>query len=196
MKHVAWKFYTFGQVDKEEQWLNEMAARGLMLTDVFAVRYTFEQGTPGEYGYRIELLDNLPSHPESARYLRFLEETGVECVGTFARWVYLRRKTAYGPFELYSDIDSKIRHYKRITLIANVMTIMMLCFTVMFLCEAFSQYTGYLDWYRRGFSCKPYHIRYFMSSGTFLLIAAIMQVIALPVKKAIHGLKKERTIRE
>ncbi len=30
------------------------------------------------------------------------------------RWVYLRKNKAYGEFELFSDIDSKIKHYKRL----------------------------------------------------------------------------------
>ncbi|NMA61802.1 MAG: DUF2812 domain-containing protein [Firmicutes bacterium] len=30
------------------------------------------------------------------------------------RWVYLRKKSAEGPFHLYSDKESRINHYKRI----------------------------------------------------------------------------------
>ena len=69
---------------------------------------------PGAYQVRMELLDNPPSHPESQQYLRFLEETGAEHVGSYMRWVYLRRPTDLGTFDLFSDNASRIRHLGRI----------------------------------------------------------------------------------
>ena len=67
-----------------------------------------------QYLYRIELLENMPSHPESQAYLRFLEENGVEFVSSYLRWVYLRKPASEGAFDLYTDMDSKIKHYRRI----------------------------------------------------------------------------------
>lgn len=48
-------------------------------------------------------------------YLRFMEDLGVECVCTRIRWAYFRKKSADGPFDLFSDIDSRINFYKRLT---------------------------------------------------------------------------------
>ena len=48
----------------------------------------------GEYAVRIQLLEKVPADAESAKYLAFLEETGAEHVGSWIRWVYLRRRTA------------------------------------------------------------------------------------------------------
>ncbi len=112
MKHIVWKAYW--DFEREEQWLNEMAARGLSLSDYSWCRYVFEDTPPGKYLYRIELLRYTPAHPESAAYLRFLEENGVEHVTSYLRWVYLRKPAAEGAFDLYTDADSRLRFYRRV----------------------------------------------------------------------------------
>lgn len=110
MKHIIHKAYW--NYEKEENWLNKLSSKGLALIDYSWIRYVFEESQPGEYIYRIQLLKNLASHPESRKYIEFVESTGAECVATYLRWVYFRKRAADGPFELYSDIPSKIRHYK------------------------------------------------------------------------------------
>ena len=112
MKKILWKVYM--DYEKEEKWLNEMSARGLAFTNNIWCCYTFEECEPGAYIYRLELLNDLPGHPESKRYIRFMEDNGVEHVTSYFRWVYFRKKAADGAFDIYSDIDSRIRHYKRI----------------------------------------------------------------------------------
>lgn len=108
------KFWWIWDFDKEEAWYNEMAAQGLNLTHIMPFNYFFEPGVPNEYIYRQELLDRLPSHPESQDYIHFMEETGVEVVCTYYRWIIFRKKAVEGAFDLFSDLDSKIRHLKRI----------------------------------------------------------------------------------
>ncbi len=100
--------------DKEEAWLNDMAAKGLSLISVGLFRYDFEETDPGEYQIALELLEHTPNHPETEQYFRFLEETGVEQIGTVFRWAYYRRKTADGPFEVFSDKESRMKHLIRI----------------------------------------------------------------------------------
>lgn len=114
MRKTIRKLFWVWDFDKEEAWLNEMAAKGLALVSVGFCRYDFEESLPGEYGVRLELLSNRGDHPESVKYIEFLEETGAEHVGTFKRWVYLRKKKADGEFELFSDRDSRIRHLRKI----------------------------------------------------------------------------------
>ncbi|MBU9724223.1 MULTISPECIES: DUF2812 domain-containing protein [Bacillaceae] len=111
-KHRVIKFFI--NFEKEEAWLNEMAAKGLHLVHYTFGKYVFEEGKPGEYIYRLELLDNLPFHPESKDYLRFMEDNGVKHIASIFRWVYFRKKAADGPFDIYSDHASRIAHYKRI----------------------------------------------------------------------------------
>lgn len=113
MKHIVWKAYW--DFEKEEKWLNEMSAKGMALTDYSWCRYVFTEAPHNEYTYRIELLQHLPSHAESVAYIRFLEESGIECVATYWRWIFLRKRSSEGPFNIYSDIGSKIKHYRRIS---------------------------------------------------------------------------------
>lgn len=112
MKHIIRKAYW--NYEREENWLNGLSAKGLAMTDYSWCRYVLEEAPPGEYVYRIELLDHLATHPESVRYIAFVEETGAECVATYLRWVYFRKKAADGPFELYSNNTSRIAHYRRV----------------------------------------------------------------------------------
>ena len=112
MKKVIHKWFI--DWEKEEAWINKMASQGLALTAIGFFRFEFEECVPGEYQYRCELLDNLPNHPESERYIRFVEETGAQQAATWMRWVYFRKKTDSAPFELFSDNASKIRHLSRI----------------------------------------------------------------------------------
>jgi hypothetical protein len=104
----------FIDFEKEENWLNEMAAKGMAMTHYNFCCYTFEDCVPGEYFYRIELLERGANHHESARYICFLEENGIEHIATDSSWIYFRKKAAAGAFELYNDLDSRIKHYSRI----------------------------------------------------------------------------------
>jgi len=114
------KVFLVWEFEKEEKWLNEMSAKGLQLHSVGYCRYDFEVGTPGEYVYRLEMLEYTPGHAESVQYIKFLEETGVEYIGSMLRWVYFRKKAETGGFDLYSDIASRIRHVERIAAMMTV----------------------------------------------------------------------------
>ncbi len=184
MKHVVHKFFSIGAHKKEEQWLNSMAAKGLLLTDVGFCRYVFTEGTPGEYIYRLELLDQMPNHPQSMAYINFLEETGVEQIGSYIRWVYFRRKAADGPFELYSDIGSKIRHLRRITWLANTLSLLMF-----FLSSVWNR-TAWLERAEGGGDS------YLFLAGLFCLFAALCQLLVLPVRRSLRQLKAEQKLRE
>jgi hypothetical protein len=123
LKHTIRKLFWSWDFDKEENWLNEMSTKGLQLTSVGFCKYVFEDGTPGEYFYRLELLDNLPCTAESQRYIRFIEDTGAEHVGSILRWVYFRKKANMGEFDLFSDIDSRIKHLNRLLVLLLVVGI-------------------------------------------------------------------------
>ena len=103
MKTIIRKAYY--NYEKEENWLNEMSAKGLLLTDYSWCRYVFT---------------------ESQKYIRFMEENGVEYVSSYMRWVYFRKKASDGDFNIYSDIDSKLKLYRRINLFWTVMACIMI----------------------------------------------------------------------
>lgn len=196
MKHTIYKFFSIGAYEKEEKWLNGMAAKGMMLTDVNGCRYVFEQDTPGKYIYRLELLEYVPSNAESIAYIKFLEDAGVEFVGAFLRWAYFRRQSHEGTFELYSDIESKIKHFKRITLIANVFSTVFICLSIISLWEAWNQYTVFLDWIRIGFSSEAYYIPYLIEGIIYGILAVFFPFIVMPIRRSLRHLMAESRLRE
>lgn len=124
MRKVVYKGFFVWNFEKEEKWLNEMATKGLALISVGPFRYEFEDSLPDEYEVRLELLKKSVDNPESESYIRFVEGTGAEYIGTFKRWVYFRKKTKEGSFELYSDNSSKIKQIERI--IGSILFIVLL----------------------------------------------------------------------
>ena len=111
---TLYRWYWVWDFEKEEQWLNRMAEQGWVLDDVGFCRYTFRQCEPGEYTVRMEM------HPYEPEYIDFLEETGAELIGRIFQWIYLRKRTEDGEFSIFSDIDSRIAHLRKI---ARVLTI-------------------------------------------------------------------------
>lgn len=130
MRKTMYRYFSIWGFDKEERWLNEMAAKGLALVDASLCKYTFEETQPGEYGLRLELLENVPGHVESQHYIRFVEESGAEYLGSVNRWVYFRKPKAQGSFELYSDYASRLAHMKRISVLSLVLVAILLFFAL------------------------------------------------------------------
>lgn len=114
MRHTVHKWFWVWNFDKEEKWLNEMAAKGLSLVSVGFCKYEFEDSMPGEHRVCLQFLNKPPHHPESRKYIEFLESTGAEHIGTFKRWVYFRKKVDGGEFALFSDNSSHIKHLSKV----------------------------------------------------------------------------------
>ena len=147
MKKTMHKIFWTWEFEKEEKWLNEMSAKGLQLCDVGYCRYTFVEGTPGEYLYRLELLDYWPTNDKSREYIGFMEDTGAEYIGALFRWVYFRKKAEASGFDLFSDIDSRLKHLDRILLLAGILFGLMLfnaINSILNLCDAKNMFIGYI----------------------------------------------------
>ena len=197
MKHIVRKPYW--DYMKEEQWLNEMSARGFALTDYSWCRYVFSDAEPGEYVYRIELLEHWPTHPESMAYIRFLEENGVECVATYMRWIYLRKKSSEGSFDIYSDIDSKIKHYQRVNAFwavlmymefaAALMNLTVVVHSLLFPVAIYHHATGVERVY-------DFPTANAVCAGILIVIGLLLVRLGSPIRKMIRRLKQEKTIRE
>ena len=98
----VWEF------DKEERWLNSMAQQGWVLDGLGFCRYEFVRCQPGEYTVRLEMREH------DAAYLSFMADTGAEYVGRMMKWIYFRKKTEYGPFDIFSDAESRMAHLDKI----------------------------------------------------------------------------------
>jgi len=117
------KIFFIWQFEEEEKWLNEMSAKGQQLCGVGFCTYHFKEATPNEYTYRLEMLENMPTHAKSVQYIKFLEDTGIEHIGSIFRWVYFRKKTNGEAFDIYSDIKSRISHLNRMMLLLGILTL-------------------------------------------------------------------------
>lgn len=114
MRTIVRKWMWAWQFDEEEAWLNEMAQKGKVLVGYRLGAYEFEDCEPGEYTIRLEMLEKWPGNPESQEYIRFVEETGAEMVSKIMKWVYFRKKTEDGPFELHGNYAARIKHLRSI----------------------------------------------------------------------------------
>jgi len=47
-------------------------------------------------------------------YIDLMQETGAEYVGQVFQWCYFRRKSEYGEFDIFSDLDSRIKQLNSI----------------------------------------------------------------------------------
>lgn len=185
MIHVVRKM--FWDFEKEEQWLNEISAKGLALTNYTWCKYVFTETPKNEYTYRIELLDNVPTHPESIAYIRFLEENGVECVSSFGRWIYLRKKSSEGAFDIYTDLESKIKHFKRINTLWN--SVMWLEFIV----GLANILIGLTNYFTSSSSISLVNV---ILGGLLILIGLVFLRAGAPIRKKIKKLQQENLIRE
>ena len=103
--------------DKEERWLNSMAQQGWVLDRLGFCRYEFVRCEPGEYIVRLEMRE----HDEG--YLSFMADTGAEYIGRMVKWIYFRRKAELGAFDIFSDMDSRLEHLKKISSMLRVVGI-------------------------------------------------------------------------
>lgn len=124
---TVYRIYWVWQFEEEEQWLNQMAAEGWVLEQASIGRYRFARCQPGEYILRLEILNKWPGSAESMDYIRFIESTGAEYIGSLKRWVYFRKKAEEGEFALFSDLSSRVRHIDRVlTLLGLLMLVLAL----------------------------------------------------------------------
>ncbi|MEA4869095.1 MAG: DUF2812 domain-containing protein [Christensenella sp.] len=187
MKFVVHK--AIWDYEKEEQWLNEMSAKGLAFTDYSWCRYVFTEAPANQSIYRIELLENMPTHPQSQAYLRFLEENGVEFVSSYMRWVYLRKPASEGAFDIYTDIDSKIRHYQRIHLMWT--TLMLAEFAV-----GLSNLAIGIVNLKIGERLGNFSYGNLIIGGCVVILGFLFLALGVPLRRKIKKLKLEQAIRE
>ena len=187
MKYIVRK--AFWDYEKEEKWLNEMSAKGMALSDVSWCRYVFTDSPNNEYVYRIELLENLPAHPESMAYIKFLEDSGVEYVASSLRWIYLRKKSSEGPFDIYSDIDSKIRHFKRISIYWGSLMFMELMIGL------FNIVVGIVN-LNLGSRLGNFSIGNIILGSSLAFLGLVFFRLGSPIRNKIKKLQQEKFLRE
>lgn len=114
MGRVFNKWFWSWNLEKEEKWLREKSEEGLQLYKVRLGRYYFKEDKSVKYKYQIQLLNIFNIGDENNKYINFLEEMGVELVDIVSMWGYFRQLDNKDSFEIFSDIDSKIKHLVKI----------------------------------------------------------------------------------
>ncbi len=109
-----WRFYTVADYEKEEAFLNEMSRAGWNLTAVGFCRYIFRRGTPGEYLYKLDMVERTESDEVKESYFNFLTDCGIRVVGEFKDWIYLQKRAADGPFDTKNDTYAKLRQVNKV----------------------------------------------------------------------------------
>ena len=110
----VWRFYTVADYEKEEAFLNEMARAGWNLSAVGFCRYIFRRGTPGEYIYKLDMVERSESDEVKESYFNFLTDCGIRVVGEFKDWIYLQKRAADGPFDMKNDTYAKLRQVNKV----------------------------------------------------------------------------------
>ncbi|QFT87419.1 hypothetical protein FIU87_02030 [Bacillus sp. THAF10] len=181
MKKIKRKFIQnlFINFEKEEAWLNQMCEDGLALCEITKNYYAFEPCEPGAYIYRIEFLKPDIYRNEIDSYLTFMEDVNVELIASSRRWHYFRRKSSYGEFEIYSDFDSRIEHYKRINIIWYMLSIPYLATSI-----------------TQIFSISNMTKSELVLNALLFLIGILFLCLALPLTKRIKNLQKNKALVE
>ena len=113
MKKFHW-FWAW-EDEKEEAWLREMSQKGWHLKSVsIPSNYTFEQGEPTDYVYR---LDYFIDRKNMEEYQQIFADAGWDYMGEMSGWQYFRQEAAQGQeLEIFTDNTSKAKKYQRLML--------------------------------------------------------------------------------
>lgn len=106
------RFRLYLDKDEETKWMNRMAEDGWALKRFFAGFYSFEKCEKGKWVYQIDF-GNRAGYV-SDEYRELMSDLGIEIVVLWGFWIILRKHAEDGAFELYTDVESMIGHYRKI----------------------------------------------------------------------------------
>lgn len=115
------RFKLYFDKDKETRWLNDMADQGWAMNGFFAGFYRFEPCEKGKYSYQIDFGNEFFSVSDD--YREFMSDSDIEIIQSWGFWVFLRKLSSEGEFQLYTDVDSQIEHYKKIRNMFKAVTV-------------------------------------------------------------------------
>lgn len=110
MIRVFNKWFWSWNLEKGEKWLRKKSEEGFQLYKVSLGRYYFKEEKSKKYKYEIQLLSIFNINNENEKYIEFLDEMGVELVDRLWMWGYFRKLDNEDSFEIFSDIDSKMKN--------------------------------------------------------------------------------------
>lgn len=194
-----WSRAPFGpeRVEEMERYLNKMSHEGWQCCEIVRNELRFVRGEQDEYTYRVQYFYE-SRDGEKDDYLRTLGETGAALVGEYGEALILRKKTANGAFELYSDLDSKIAALEKRRSHARNMMLGALVLVLLrgeYAYKAISQY-GFSNWLDTQLDSPVYMVL------TILIVAGLLaggiagMISVRREGKKIEELKRRRMIEE
>lgn len=128
------RFRLYFNKDKAAQWLNRMSEEGWTLTGFAAGFFNFEKDTPGKYVYQVDYAPIGRSIPEDYREL--MADLNIDIVSRWGPWIALRKTADSGPFELYTDPESRREHLEKILHFFKVLSLLEAICTCMLILSA------------------------------------------------------------
>lgn len=200
-----WNRAPFGpeRVEEMERYLNKMSHEGWQCCEIVRDELRFVRGEQDEYIYRVQYFYE-SRDGEKKDYLRTLGETGAALVGEYGEVLILRKKTADGAFELYSDLDSLIAQqkkavrYLRAGLLLSLgwmsITLMNILMTLMN-ANVIGKYAG-----MAAISFRSSQV-FLLAASALLLLICIVGIVDCPrglrrAKRKITSLEAERVVQE
>ena len=111
--------------EKEEKWLEEMAANGWRLEKVIPYFYTFRRSAPETIVYRLDYMSS--TNKNYQEYLNLFKDAGWELLASYAGWHYFRIKPQNDQTpEIYNSDRAKAQKYRRVLFIAIPLFMIML----------------------------------------------------------------------
>ena len=194
--------------ERIERKANEMAKEGWLLEKFGSLFSTYRRGAPGEYEYRVQVKE---AGIDRLTYIAELTEFGIEEVGGVGDLLVLRKKADGTPFELYSDLDSRIAQQKKavrylraglllslgwmsITLM-NILTTLMNILTTLMNANVIGKYAG-----MAAINFRASQV-FLLAASALLLSICVVGIIDCPIglrraKRKIASLEAERVIQE
>ena len=114
-----------------------------------------------------------------------MEGTSAEVVANYHRWVYFKKKVADGEFEIFSDINSKIKHYKRIRGFLLILILLNLVPGVV----------NYLNGIMQA-SIGIFNLSSYIAIISFSVVVLLLIFLVIPLSKKITFLEKKKLVRE
>lgn len=120
------KFRLYFDIEKEENFLNRMSAKGYAMSNFCSGFYSFMPSKENEYTYRIDLIND-KTDKELRDYIDLVEESGAELVKKWGVWAIFRKK---GEFKLYTDKMSLKEVYSKISKMFLLLGFSEFCFSL------------------------------------------------------------------
>lgn len=180
--------------ERIERKANEMAKEGWLLEKFGSLLSTYRRGAPGEYEYRVQVKE---AGIDRLTYIAELTEFGIEEVGGVGDLLVLRKKADGTPFELYSDLDSRIAQQKKAVRYLRAGLLLSLGWMSITLMNAnvIGKYAG-----MAAINFRASQV-FLLAASALLLSICVVGIIDCPIglrraKRKIASLEAERVIQE